>query len=224
MSFDGYSHLDLRYADVPRVQRPAPIARWSPRYRVFKFAFDKGMSIAAMPIILGVAVVLLLLNPFLNPGPLFFRQERMGLGGQKFLMWKFRTMLPSNTVVRHHNEPLEEDRITPLGRFLRKTRLDELPNFFNVLRGEMSVIGPRPDAWSHARSYVGTVPHYQLRFRVRPGITGLAQIHAGYADCDHAIRRKARFDRLYVSRSRIKMELHIIWHTVRVMLTGWGAK
>ncbi|ARE42530.1 Undecaprenyl-phosphate galactosephosphotransferase (plasmid) [Rhodovulum sp. P5] len=201
-----------------------PAARQPLAFRLFKFAIDKGMALAALPLILSTALILLVLNPILNPGPLFYRQERMGMGGRRFTMWKFRTMLPAPEAVRHHAAPLEVDRITPLGAFLRKFRIDELPNFFNVLRGEMSVVGPRPDAWSHATAYIQTVPHYHSRFGVRPGITGLAQVCGGYADCAHSIRRKARYDRFYVTRPGIAMELHVIWRTVAVVMTGFGAR
>lgn len=171
-----------------------------------------------------VALVLLIVNPFFNPGPLFFRQERMGMGGRRFSMWKFRTMLCAPSNVRAHDAPLEEDRITTLGRYLRKCRIDELPNIFNVLAGEMSLVGPRPDAYSHASEYLRSVPHYHYPMRVRPGITGLAQVRGGYADTERAIQRKARFDRFYVERSCGRMDLYIIWRTIYVMLTGFGAR
>lgn len=216
-------------ADVPPLLSrvaPAPvaIARWSPRFRVFKIGVDTLSALLALPLIAGVSVVLLVLNPFFNPGPLFYRQERMGLGGKRFRMWKFRTMVPCDTMVRGAHDPVEDDRITPLGRILRRLRIDELPNFVNVLRGEMSLVGPRPDAWEHASRYIDTVPYYHDRFRVRPGITGLAQIRSGYADNWRAVERKARLDRHYVRRSRGRLELYIILATMTVVLTGAGAK
>lgn len=211
---------------LPAVFQPkAPIARWSPRFRVFKTAFDLILAIMAVPIVLVTALVLLLINPILNPGPLFFKQTRMGFRRQQFTLWKFRTMSTCpNGQERPSDAPVEEHRITPLGRVLRKFRIDELPNFFNVLRGEMSVIGPRPDAFSHAVKFDGEVPFYGERFRVLPGITGLAQVQGGYADNPRAIERKARWDHVYVTRSRTKMDLYIVAQTVRVMMTGFGAK
>ncbi len=204
--------------------RPTPIAYWTTRYKLFKKAFDLGLSVAALPLIGGAVAILFVINPFFNRGPLFYRQQRMGLGGKKILLWKFRTMIPSETGVRAADAPLETDRITPLGRFLRRTRLDELPNFFNVLRGEMSVVGPRPDAWDHARVHIDEVRYYCERFRVLPGITGLAQVRGGYADDRRATERKARLDLFYVRKSRIKLDLWIIRETVRVMITGFGAR
>lgn len=197
---------------------------WTPRFRLFKYGFDKFVALLFMPLLLLVAAALLLVNPFLNPGPVFFRQERMGLDRKPFIMWKFRTMAPADEEVRAHDAPVEQERITPLGAILRRTRVDELPNFINVLKGEMSVIGPRPDAYAHAARFVYTIPYYADRFRVRPGITGLAQVQGGYAETTRAVQRKARFDHFYVKASDIRMDLYIAARTVKVMLTGFGAK
>ena len=203
---------------------PAPLVRWTPKFVAFKFICDKSGALMALPIVLLLSFILLILNPFLNPGPLFFRQDRMGMGGRKFSMWKFRTMAVSPVSARAHDAPLEEDRITPFGKFLRKYRIDELPNFFNVLIGDMSLVGPRPDAWDHSRHYASDVSYYCDRFRVRPGITGLAQVSLGYADTQNVVRRKARLDRFYVRKSRIRLDLLILKRTFFVVLTGFGGK
>jgi len=221
------SDTDFDWSDAEfagAANRPDPISKWTPKFRLFKLTFDYGFAILSLPAVGMIALVLLVLNPRFNPGPLLFSQTRMGMGGKSFRMWKFRTMTEAKHEVRHHGDGLETHRITPLGAILRKTRLDETPNFINVLRGEMSVIGPRPDAWSHAVVFMNTVPFYQTRFRVKPGITGLAQVRGGYADCEHSIKRKARLDKIYVKKSRIKMELYIIWRTATVMFSGFGAK
>lgn len=107
---------------------------------------------------------------------------------------------------------------------MRKTRIDELPNFINVLRGEMSVIGPRPDAIEHAERYLEEIPHYNYRYLVKPGITGLAQIESGYAEGIKATAIKAHYDQVYVETSCGRLDVYIAWRTIRVMLTGFGAK
>ena len=203
---------------------PAPLTRWTPGFIAFKFVIDKTCSLLAIPLVFLISIFLLIVNPFLNPGPLFFRQDRMGMGGQRFSMWKFRTMAVSHRAVRDHDAPLEEERITPFGKLLRKLRIDEVPNFFNVLIGDMSLVGPRPDAWEHSRHYALSVCYYPDRFRVRPGITGLAQVSIGYADTESTIRRKARLDRFYVRKSSVRLDLLILARTCAVILTGFGAK
>jgi lipopolysaccharide/colanic/teichoic acid biosynthesis glycosyltransferase len=212
-----------RYSYAPTDHKPA---HWSWRFRCYKPAFDIGVAILALPFIASVAVLLAVLNPWLNPGPVFFVQERLGRHRTPFRMIKFRTMTrcPDGTEVRAHDHGLEHHRITPFGRFLRTSRLDELPNFLNVLKGEMSVIGPRPDAAGHAAQYLETIPHYAFRYLVRPGITGLAQVEMGYAEGVDDTARKAHYDQLYVETSCGRLDVWIAWRTIFVMLTGHGAR
>lgn len=199
-------------------------SHWSPAFRAYKFSFDTVMCLLAFPMLAGLMVLLSVLNPWLNPGPLFFRQERLGRHGKTFHVWKFRTMTEASGDGRSHEDGVEHHRITPLGRILRKTRLDEIPNFINVFKGEMSVIGPRPDAASHAEKYLRTIPHYGYRYLVKPGITGLAQVEMGYAEGTDATAEKAHYDQLYVETSCGRLDVWIAWRTIYVMLTGHGAK
>jgi lipopolysaccharide/colanic/teichoic acid biosynthesis glycosyltransferase len=207
----------------PSVQSE-PMASWTMQYRVFKRSVDILFALAVLPTVGMIALILIVVNPFLNPGPVFYRQSRMGLGGRRFTMWKFRTMKPCAETVRAFHARVEEDRITRFGRFLRTTRIDEFPNVINILRAEMTLIGPRPDAWEHAVRCIDEIPYYRDRFRVKPGITGLAQVRAGYADTRRAMQRKARLDRFYVHRTGTGLDLRIMRETVRVMCTGFGAK
>lgn len=202
----------------------APMSHWTLKYRLFKRTVDLLFSLAVLPFVIMLAAGLLVINPIFNPGPVFFRQSRMGLGGVPFTIWKFRTMTPCSRGVRAHDAPVEKNRIGALGRFLRQTRIDELPNVFSILRGEMTLVGPRPDAWEHAVQYIDVIPYYRDRFRVKPGITGLAQVRAGYADTRRAVQRKARLDRFYVSKSRLRLDLIIMLGTAKIVLTGFGAK
>lgn len=196
----------------------------SRRKRRLARMMDVAFAFLAAPVVCAVALVLLVLNPIFNPGPLFFRQKRMGKDCSSFRMWKFRTMLPSTVDVRSHDAPLDRHRITRLGALLRKSRLDELPNLINVLRGEMALVGPRPDAWDHAIVYIRTIPFYDRRFSVLPGITGLAQVRSGYADDYQSVCRKARLDAIYVRNRSVRMDAGIVMATVVVMLTGFGAR
>jgi lipopolysaccharide/colanic/teichoic acid biosynthesis glycosyltransferase len=185
---------------------------------------DLAFAILTFPFLVALSFVLAIANPFLNPGPVFFRQERMGQDGRPFVMWKFRTMTDNGTALRAADAPLDEDRITPLGRLLRRTKLDELPNILNVLKGDMSLVGPRPDAFAHATEYLVRVPHYGKRFTVRPGITGLAQVRGGYADNPRAVQRKARYDVFYIRNRNLRLEMYVISSTFGVIFSGFGQR
>ncbi|MFK7880686.1 sugar transferase [Roseobacter sp.] len=210
-----YQIEDLLTKDVPN---------WSFKYRAFRFVLDLVCAVSALPLIALMAMVLWVVNPFLNPGPVFFRQFRVGQFGQPFRMWKFRTMMPSEIESRDPNVALEEERITILGGMLRRSRLDEIPNLINVLRGEMSVVGPRPDAASHVEYYSGKIHGYSERHRVKPGITGLAQVEQGYVEDETATKVKTKYDNLYVERSCGRMDLYILYRTIGVVTSGIGAK
>lgn len=189
-----------------------------------KRAFDLCISFfLLLPITVLSAMVLLILNPIWNRGPLFYAQERMGRGCIPFTAYKFRSMRPAETVARSADCPLEEDRITHLGRFIRKTRIDELPQIINVMRGEMSLIGPRPDYIVHARQFLKEIPEYRHRHNVRPGISGWAQVELGYIEGTEATREKVMADLHYIANASFALEARIIWRTVSVILNRAGA-
>ncbi len=192
------------------------------KFKIFKFMFDYGVALFALPIVCALAIMLFFINPIFNPGPVFFSQDRMGKGGRAFKMWKFRTMRVAKETSRDPNAEVETDRIQTMGKWMRKTRIDELPNFINVLRGEMSVIGPRPDAFNHALHFSNTVDGYLARHRVKPGITGLAQVEMGYVVGNEATETKATYDNIYVTRFCGRMDLYIIRRTFIVMARAIG--
>ena len=193
-------------------------------FRIAKRGFDLAVALAALPLIGLTALILLVINPVWNAGPLFFLQTRMGRDCRPFRAVKFRTMRPAGRIMRGPDDPLETDRITPLGQFLRHSRIDELPQFFNVLAGHMSLIGPRPDYWDHATHYLDSIPAYRQRHMVRPGITGLAQVDGGYAEGVDATVEKTRHDLRYIRGSGIAMEFYVLWRTIYVVCTGFGAR
>ncbi|MEL6168588.1 MAG: sugar transferase [Pseudomonadota bacterium] len=224
MRLDILSPATKSAARVPYLPEASSMDIWPRAFAAAKRGTDLAFAITALPLIGLVAGGLLILNPVFNPGPVFFIQERMGLGGRRFRVWKFRTMRRAPAGIRRFDSPVEADRITALGAGLRRSRIDELPNFLNVLRGEMSLVGPRPDMFEHAETYCRLVPRYAERLRVRPGITGLAQVRGGYADTLEAVRRKARLDLVYVRMASLRVDLAIIRSTVWIMATGFGAK
>ncbi len=181
------------------------------------------MGVALVPLLGGVAVLLLVLNPWINPGPLLFRQTRMGRNLEPFNAIMFRSVLPSDENTRAADDPIEIERITRLGSLIRRTRIDELPQVLNVLRGEMSMIGPRPDSFEHACCFLTEIPEYRARHAVLPGISGLAQVTLGYAEGIDATRAKVKADLAYIRNASAALELRIIWLTLVTVFVRKGA-
>lgn len=188
--------------------------------------------VAALFVIIVLAPVLLAIAMLVkidSNGPAIFKQIRIGYQGKPFWVYKFRTM----TVVQPETDQAARDdaitksgdnRITGIGRFLRHSRLDELPQLLNVLKGEMSWIGPRPEAEILSRWYENEIPFYRYRHIVRPGITGWAQVHQGHvADVDQ-VREKLHFDFYYIKNFSLWIDVIVVARTIRTMLTGFGSR
>lgn len=175
-------------------------------------------------VVLGVAAVCVLVaNRFRSPGPLFYQQTRVGKGGRPYQVFKFRSMIPgAETETGAVWATAGDDRITPVGRFLRKTRLDELPQFINVLKGEMSLIGPRPERPEFVEHLAETIPFYRARHAVRPGITGWAQVSYRYGSSEDDARIKLEYDLYYVNRMSPLLDTRIILKTIQVMFEFKG--
>jgi lipopolysaccharide/colanic/teichoic acid biosynthesis glycosyltransferase len=153
--------------------------------------------------------------------PVLYRQTRLGLRQQPFTVHKFRTM--QRDAEASGAMPAEEDdpRVTGIGRYLRASRFDEVPQFVNVARGDMSFVGPRPERPEFIHGFMETEPLYIERFQVRPGITGLAQVSGSYAT---TAAIKLRFDLMYVYHQSLALDVRILLRTVQVVLTGKGAR
>ena len=164
-----------------------------------------------------------------SPGPALFRQIRVGFRAKPFLVYKFRTMRHAAPAVessaRNAAITLENDsRITRLGRFLRRSRLDELPQLFNIIRGEMSLIGPRPEALALSEWYATELPFYHYRHIIKPGVTGWAQINQGHVADVADVREKLHYDFYYVKNFSVWLDILIMIRTAQTMLTGKGAR
>jgi len=146
----------------------------------------------------------------------------MGKNCEVFSAIKFRTMKPIKEITRKYDDPIETSRITSFGRILRKSRIDELPQILNVLRGEMSLIGPRPDYYVHALEYLKNVKGYRERHVIRPGITGLSQIRLGYAEGLEATAKKVSIDNYYIQNVSYIIEFKIIIYTLITIIRGMG--
>lgn len=190
---------------------------------VAKRMLDVVVGVFLFVVMIGASLALLVLNPIFNRGPLFFVQTRMGIDCRPFRAIKFRSMTCTSKISRGANDPLETHRITRLGRILRKSRLDELPQVLNVFKGQMSLIGPRPDFYDHAVVFAETIPGYRQRHAVKPGISGFAQTEIGYAEGVEATRAKVAADLHYISNYGMRMEMFVFWRTLHTVL-GWGGK
>ena len=199
-------------------------------YMSAKRSFDLIASILVAPGVILVGLFVALAIKLDSRGSVFFFQERVGFRGQTFRMVKFRTMrearLADDDQARRTQSMTQEadDRITKVGRFLRKTRLDEIPQIWNILAGDMSWIGPRPEAQDLAEWYEGEIPFYSYRHIVRPGITGWAQVNQGHVTSLEAVEAKLRFDFYYVKNLSLWLDVLIALKTLRVVVAGIGAK
>lgn len=182
------------------------------------------LLLAMMMLIIGGPFFLLvpLLIKISSKGPVFYRQERVGRGKRIFNIIKFRTMVIGAEDETGPILAIEDDhRVTKVGRFLRRTRIDELPQLFNIIKGEMSFVGPRPERPVFVEEYVKEIPGYDERFGVKPGITGLAQISGSYAI---STENKLKYDLIYICNQSLILDLRVLMETIKVVLTGRGAR
>ena len=186
--------------------------------RLADVCLSSAAIVLAAPLMIGIAIAI----KSTMPGPVLFKQRRYGLDGEQIVVWKFRTMKvqEDGPVVKQATK--DDDRITPLGGFLRRTSLDELPQFFNVLQGRMSVVGPRPHAVAHNEMYRKLIKGYMIRHKVKPGITGWAQVNGarGETDTIEKMRTRIEFDLEYLRNWSVRMDLLIIWRTVLQAVRG----
>lgn len=207
-------------SDIPLIKlTKEPVSNW---IRMLKRAID--IFCAALLLILTSPLMLLtsVLVKLSSPGSVFFKQERVGEGEKIFKLYKFRTMIESaedetGPVLATEDDP----RITTVGRFLRKYRIDELPQLLNILKGDMSFVGPRPERPFFVEQFKMKIPGYAERFKIKPGVTGLAQVSGFYATTPEM---KLKYDLIYIYHQSIFLDIKIIFHTLRVVLTGKGAR
>ncbi len=193
-------------------------------YPQVKRALDVIAALLLLPpvcMIIGACAVLIRLD---SGGPVFFRQERMGYRGRVFRVWKLRTMDHRPAAAGPSYTQAGDVRVTSVGRILRQYRLDELPQIFNILNGDMSWIGPRPEALSLSEWYAREIPFYVYRHVVRPGISGWAQVNQGNVAEVDAARRKLEYDFYYIKNVSILLDLIIVIKTIRTVLTGFGSR
>lgn len=196
----------------------------SPLYTVCKRLIDIAAVLVVAPIALPVMLLTAVAIRLDSPGSALFVQNRVGLGNKDFHIYKFRSMRTDAEADGARLACDGDDRITRVGAFIRKTRLDELPQLWNVLKGDMSLIGPRPEQRVFVDQFEAEIPFYIYRHVVRPGITGWAQVMQGYASDADATRIKIQHDFYYIKHFSLWLDILIVFKTVRILLTGWGAR
>jgi putative colanic acid biosysnthesis UDP-glucose lipid carrier transferase len=189
--------------------------------RALKSLEDYVVAVAVLILLAPVMIAIAIAVRLSSPGPILYRQQRLGWNGQEILVYKFRSMVVHEEAGAQVTQATRSDpRVTAVGAFLRRTSLDELPQFINVLQGRMSVVGPRPHAMAHNHLYKDVVPGYMLRHKVKPGITGWAQIHGlrGETDTVEKMRSRVEYDLHYIENWSIWLDLKIILKTA---FSGW---
>lgn len=196
----------------------------SPIYMGVKRMIDLAGVLLTLPLSLPLMALVALAIRVDSRGPVIFRQRRVGRGNQDFLIYKFRTMR-CETRRQSPRETADGDpRITRLGHFLRRSRLDELPQVFNILKGDMSLIGPRPEMREFIDKYYDLIPFYIYRHVLKPGITGWAQVNQGATNSVAQARIKLQYDFYYIKHVSLWLDILITLKTVKIVLTGWGAR
>jgi exopolysaccharide biosynthesis polyprenyl glycosylphosphotransferase len=191
-------------------------------YAAIKRVTDVVAGLIGSLLVCLIVPIIALLISLDDGGPVFFRQERIGRGRRPFLIWKFRTMREDAELDGPAWAVPNDARVTRIGRLLRRTRLDELPQFFNVLKGDMALVGPRPERPEFVRILERTVPFYQRRHLMRPGITGWATVRFGYGDSITDKWRSHEYDLYYLKHRSPLLDLEILARTVVVMLLRKG--
>lgn len=198
---------------------PDPMPSWE---KIAKRLLDITVSLLLLIITLPITLLLLIIIPMSSPGKAIYSQTRVGLFGRNFTIYKFRTMVSNAEASGPQLASQNDPRITPLGHFLRKTRLDELPQLWNVLKGDMSLVGPRPERPYFVEQFKKQIPLYSRRLRVRPGITGWAQVKWKYDESFDDVVEKTRYDLFYVENMSLRMDLKILINTIATVILGKG--
>lgn len=191
------------------------------RYSRIKRILDVGIASVGTLALLAVTPFVCAGNLIANRGTLFFRQTRVGRNGATFTIYKFRSMSASTSSAGTWTEE-DDPRITPFGQFLRRSHIDELPQMLNVLKGDLAIVGPRPEQLHYVEQLESKLPFYRLRHLVRPGITGWAQVKYGYAGNESDALEKLQYEFYYLRRQSLSFDLRVIMRTMRSVLRGGG--
>jgi exopolysaccharide biosynthesis polyprenyl glycosylphosphotransferase len=216
----GHFHSNLVHGVELKELFPQHMPAWQVRFKRF-------MDIAVAALLLFLSLPLTLFSAFLirrDGGPIFYSQERVGLYGKKFMVHKFRTMRVDAEKGGPQWAKKHDDRITPVGKFLRRSRIDEIPQLWCVLKGDMSMVGPRPEREFFIEQLKKEIPLYVSRMKMKPGLTGWAQVRHHYDTSIEDVEEKLKYDLYYFENMSLLLDLQILFRTVWVVLTGHGAQ
>lgn len=187
-----------------------------------KRLMDFSLSTLAILLLSPVYIVIAVLVKLSSPGTIFFKQQRIGLHGKPFTIYKYRTMVENAEAKGPRLSSSNDSRITKLGKFLRKTRLDEFPQFFNVIKGDMALVGPRPERQHYIDLIMEQAPHYKHLQKVRPGITSWGQVKYGYAENVEQMIQRLKYDVIYIENMSLSVDFKILFYTILTVLKGDG--
>lgn len=196
----------------------------SENYMALKRFLEVALIIMSLPMTLPIMLITAILIKLESPGPVLFIQQRVGLGGKEFTIYKFRSMTKDSEKDGAKMATEGDMRVTRVGKFIRKSRIDELPQFWNIIKGDMSLIGPRPEQKVFVDQFNESIPFYNYRHIVKPGITGWAQVTHGYAADEDETKVKVEHDFYYIKHFSFSMDLLIFFKTIHTMVTGFGAR
>lgn len=196
----------------------------SPVYEIVKRSIDILAALIAIPLFTPLMLITAVLIKLESPGPVMFLQNRVGKGNKDFCIYKFRSMCKDSEKAGAQFAQAGDMRVTRVGKMIRKLRIDELPQFFNVLKGDMSLIGPRPEQRTFVDQFEREIPFYMYRHIVRPGISGWAQVVYGYAADADDTRIKIEHDFYYIKHLSLWLDVLIVFKTIKTILTGFGSR
>ena len=200
------------------------LVRRNRSYGPFKRILDLLIVLVVIPLSIVAGLVAAVAVKVSSQGTMIYKQRRVGRAGKMFTLYKLRTMYVNSESEGPRFASLDDPRITPVGRFLRKFRLDELPQLWNVLRGDLSLVGPRPERESFVEEFIREIPFYSDRHLVRPGITGWAQVNFAYAETVDQTREKLKYDLFYIKHMSVWMDMRILLRSVATVITGSGSR
>lgn len=210
----------VHLAEGWEISRPVARSGYAPVKRVI----DIVLVILTAPLWVTIGAAVWLIVRFGSPGPVIYSQQRVGRNDKQFTLHKFRTMVDNAEENGPQFAEVDDPRIVPAGKFLRKSRLDEIPQLWNVLRGDLTIVGPRPERVEFVREFERTIPFYRSRTIIRPGVTGWAQVKYHYADDEAETVEKLTYDLYYVKHSSLPLDVHILGLSIWTVITGAGAR